>query len=117
MMYDVCPYKPNWTDGWDFDALAENWPADINWANCPFSYSQEFVNKALIEFMKGRSVILLLPYLSQVAATGKALLETVAEIKYPGPIRFESHSKALNSQLSMVFLLRPELIESIERRK
>ena len=39
MLYDVCPFKPEWTAGADFDALAENWPAEINWVNCPFSQS------------------------------------------------------------------------------
>ena len=60
-MWNQCPYNPNWTSGRDYDIYAEDWCAANNWVNPPFSRGQTTIIKALIEFIKGRSSVLLIP--------------------------------------------------------
>ena len=60
-MWDQCLYLPDWKIGEDYDALTEEWSAELKWINPPFSRTLEFLYKALIEFLKGRSSVLLVP--------------------------------------------------------
>ena len=60
-IFDLCLLKEDWRQGFNFDALKENWSHKVNYANVPFSQTKLFLYKALIEFLKGKNIILLLP--------------------------------------------------------
>ncbi len=53
-MFDPCPVNPQW------DGLKIDWK-EINFVNPPYTLLKEFVNKALLEFDKFHSTIMLLP--------------------------------------------------------
>ena len=112
-LYDVCPLKENWKAGEDFDALCDSWPGDVNWCNPAFSKAQLFLIKALTEFIKGKSCVVLLPQQCTMTPVAKTLIEQVAEVKYPGPITFGKHKTPLNLHLTMIFLIRPEFIDQM----
>lgn len=42
-VYDLVMYRPNWRNGYFFDALKEVWSHKLNWANVPFSHPLLFV--------------------------------------------------------------------------
>jgi hypothetical protein len=52
-------YRKN---GINYDALEEEWSHKLNWGYIPFSHVTAFLIKALIEFLEGKNVVLLLPY-------------------------------------------------------
>ena len=112
-LYDVCPLKEDWKAGEDFDALCDSLPGDVNWCNPAFSISQLFLIKALTEFIKGKSCVVLLPQQCTMTPVAKTLIEQVAEVKYPGPITFGKHKTPLALHLTMIFFIRPEFIDRI----
>ena len=47
--------------GFNYDALTSRWSKKYNWANPPLLHSNSFLIKALIEFLEGKNVVLLIP--------------------------------------------------------
>ncbi len=70
--FDVCEFKRKWDSKKDFNMFVENWPTNyLVFANPPYSQTASCIFKAIIEFLKGVNVVLLIPYLS--VASGKKL--------------------------------------------
>ncbi len=60
-VFDICLFREKWMKGYFYDALTTEWSFRSNWANIPFSHALPFLIKALIEFLKGKEIVLLMP--------------------------------------------------------
>jgi hypothetical protein len=60
-LYDICLYRELWKRGYYNDTLDEEWSYKLKWGNITFSHVALFLIKALIEFIKGKNIVLLLP--------------------------------------------------------
>jgi hypothetical protein len=36
-LFDICPLRKDWRQGFNYDALKENWSNKVNYGNPPFS--------------------------------------------------------------------------------
>ena len=60
-VFDVCLFMEHWKNGINYDALSEEWSYKLNWGNIPYSHVTAFLIKAIIEFLKGKNIVLMLP--------------------------------------------------------
>ena len=61
LLIDVCLYRPYWHKDYYWDATKEPWGGGLVFCNPPFSMAWVFVFKAFWEWLKGCSVLLLVP--------------------------------------------------------
>jgi hypothetical protein len=59
--WDPSRYYPQWSYKAHVDALSEPWHGDFVFRNPPYSLGAKFISKALIEFMEGKNIVLLIP--------------------------------------------------------
>lgn len=86
--FDPCPYKHDVTQ---WDGLQVEW-GDRNFVNPPYSrkLKEAFVEKAVIEKLKGRTSVLLLPVSTSTALFHDVIKPNASEIRFVrGRIRFE----------------------------
>ena len=86
--FDPCPYKHDITQ---WDGLQVDW-GDRNFVNPPYSrkLKEAFVEKAIIEKMKGKLSVLLLPVSTSTALFHDLIKPNASEIRFVrGRIRFE----------------------------
>lgn len=86
--FDPCPYKHDITQ---WDGLQVEW-GDRNFVNPPYSrkLKEAFVEKAVIEKMKGKISVLLLPVSTSTALFHDVIKPNASEIRFVrGRIRFE----------------------------
>ena len=86
--FDPCPYKHDITQ---WDGLQVDW-GDRNFVNPPYSrkLKEAFVEKAVIEKMKGKLSVLLLPVSTSTALFHDVIKPNASEIRFVrGRIRFE----------------------------
>jgi hypothetical protein len=69
-MFDPCPVNPN------FDGLKVEWNG-LNYVNPPYTLLADFVDKAILEAVRGNRTIMLLP-----AKTDQAWFHKLLENKY-----------------------------------
>jgi hypothetical protein len=65
-LFNLCIYRKNLRRHYNFEALTNEWSNKINRAYIPFSQSNIFLLKALIEFFKGKKVTIMMPYQYEV---------------------------------------------------
>ena len=61
-MYDVCRFNINFDENTDFNGILHDYPGFVNFVNPPWSRGKDFVAWSIIQYLRGRSIILLLPY-------------------------------------------------------
>lgn len=86
--FDPCPYKHDITQ---WDGLQVDW-GDSNFVNPPYSrkLKEAFVEKAVIEKLKGKTSVLLLPVSTSTALFHDVIKPNASEIRFVrGRIRFE----------------------------
>lgn len=86
--FDPCPYKHDVTQ---WDGLQVEW-GDSNFVNPPYSrkLKEAFVEKAVIEKLKGKTSVLLLPVSTSTALFHDVIKPNASEIRFVrGRIRFE----------------------------
>lgn len=86
--FDPCPYKHDVTQ---WDGLQVEW-GDRNFVNPPYSrkLKEAFVEKAVIEKLKGKTSVLLLPVSTSTALFHDVIKPNASEIRFVrGRIRFE----------------------------
>lgn len=86
--FDPCPYKHDVTQ---WDGLQVDW-GDSNFVNPPYSrkLKEAFVEKAVIEKLKGKTSVLLLPVSTSTALFHDVIKPNASEIRFVrGRIRFE----------------------------
>jgi hypothetical protein len=54
-------YREQWRKGYNFNALSEEWSEKLNWGNIPFYHAVLFLIKVLIDFIKGKDIVLFMP--------------------------------------------------------
>ncbi len=88
---DICPFKSDWDSKNDFNMFTESWPKKyLVFANPPYSQTASAVYKAILEFMKGVNVVLLVPYNSVCGEGLKSKLLDLLGCKVKTyPIAFE----------------------------
>ena len=57
-MWDGCPLVIDWDETIDWDGLASTWPDAVIYINVPFSMTASWLTFALIQYMKGRNIII-----------------------------------------------------------
>lgn len=86
--FDPCPYKHDVTQ---WDGLQVEW-GDSNFVNPPYSrkLKEAFVEKAVIEKLKGKTSVLLLPVSTSTTLFHDVIKPNASEIRFVrGRIRFE----------------------------
>lgn len=86
--FDPCPYKHDITQ---WDGLQVDW-GDSNFVNPPYSrkLKEAFVEKAVLEKLKGKTSVLLLPVSTSTALFHDVIKPNASEIRFVrGRIRFE----------------------------
>jgi hypothetical protein len=59
--FDPCVFRQNWSHDTHYNGLLESWHGDFVFCNPPYSVGAKFISKGILEFLKGRNVILLVP--------------------------------------------------------
>ncbi len=108
--------KEDWRQGFNFDAVKENWSHKVNWANVPFSHTKLFLYKALIEFLKGKNIILLLPKNQLVQkAMYEELLKEICDLHSLGEVAFVKDGQQMKNpyprECVLIYLLQPTYIQ------
>jgi hypothetical protein len=68
-LYDLCEFNESWSERSHFNFLTADWPVGrICFMNPPYSQSSAAIYKGLLEFQKGKNVVLLVKYTSAVEA-------------------------------------------------
>jgi hypothetical protein len=86
------------------------WQGDFIFCNPPFSIGAKFVSKSLLEFLRGKNIILLLPQQTARGAYGKKYLSKVSYIKDLGQVSFKNFQNNLPTPVSLVFMLQPNVM-------
>ena len=109
--FDPCP------QGADFDGLEVEW-GQCNFVNPPYitQIQDAFVAKAVEEFRKGKTVVMLLPARTSTARFHKHILPNASEIRFiEGRIKFIENPKGGAPFPSMIVVFEP--LEQRIRRK
>ncbi len=68
-LYDLCEFDEYWRESSHFNAFTADWPTNrICFMNPPYSQTSPAIYKAILEFSKGKNVVLLVKYTSAVEA-------------------------------------------------
>jgi hypothetical protein len=59
--FDPCIYLEKWSENINYNGLYEKWLGNFHFCNPPFSIGSRFISKAILEFIRGKNIILLLP--------------------------------------------------------
>ena len=115
-LFDICPLREDWRQGFHYDALKESWSHKVNFGNPPFSQAALFIEKALAEFLKGKNVILLLPkYLLVQKAIFKEILKDICDLHSIGEVAFIKDGKQLIKpyprECVLIYFLQPSFIQ------
>ncbi len=110
-MWDPCAFQPDWHHKTHYNALTHLWQGDFIFCNPPYSIGAKFVSKCLLEFLRGKNIVMLIPSDTAVGAFGRRYLAKVGRILDVGLIAFENFSKVLHKSVSLVFLLQPNVIQ------
>jgi hypothetical protein len=110
-MWDPCAFQPGWHHKTHYNALMHLWQGDFIFCNPPYSIGAKFVSKCLLEFLRGKNIVMLIPSETSVGAFGRRYLAKVGRIMDIGLIAFENFPKVLHKSVSLVFLLQPNVIQ------
>ena len=115
-IFEICIYRKYWKNGINWDALSEKWSDNLNWGNIPISHVRVFLIKALIEFLKGKNVNLLLTTNQLVNKDiYKDYFEEIVSIKDLGYVKFfkngEPIKKPYPQPCCLVSFLQPSYID------
>ena len=90
------------------------WPDRKIYVNPPFSKGWLAIRKCLVEFYRGRNIVLLLP--EQSIISNRFFQEEVAQVCYVkklGLVTFKQYNKPLHRSMVMIMLLQPSLLDEI----
>ncbi len=111
-LFDVFQYKTDWHPERVYNGFTAEWPKNfINFVNPPYSQSASALFKAQLEFLRGRSSVLLIQSKSVQGDDLKCelsqILGTVHKIK---PVKFVGCDRDLESSMCLVYFLQPEVL-------
>ena len=112
-VWDPCLFREFFNMYQHFDALLKSWPHRLIFLNTPFSIAALFLIKCLLEFMRGRNIVLLLPTYSLQTKIFKTLIAPVTHTVDLGLIKFKNHPKPLRVACNEVHFFQPYLWDSI----
>ena len=120
-LYDLCEFNQEWTESSHFNAFTADWPTNrICFMNPPFSQTSPAIYKAMLEFCKGKNVVLLVKYTSAVEAAKfkyECLFKLASVENTPKPVAFvyidNKKGTVLDQPLVLIYLLQPEVWQHI----
>jgi hypothetical protein len=83
-MWDPCQFYPNWHHKTHYNGLNNLWQGDFIFCNPPYSIGAKFVSKCLLEFLRGKNIVMLIPQQTANGAFGKKYLQKIAKVKNLG---------------------------------
>jgi site-specific DNA-methyltransferase (adenine-specific) len=106
--YDPCPIE--WKEG-DPDGLLQEW-STTTFVNPPFSKLDEWIKKAHQEWLKGKTIVLLMNAKTHIPSFHEYVLKNPVEIRFvKGKVNFEQEGrtkKSNNPWSTMVLIWRKE---------
>jgi len=111
-LYDLCEFNESWSEKSHYNFLTADWPVDkICFMNPPFSLGSAAIYKGLLEFQKGKNVVLLVKYTSALESA-KIKTHSVLTLgcveSLPKPVAFVSNNNAkgtiLDQNLVLIYL-------------
>jgi hypothetical protein len=59
--WDPCIFQPYWHHKSHYNALTHLWQGDFKFCNPPYSLGAKFVSKCLLEFLRVKYIVMLIP--------------------------------------------------------
>ncbi len=111
MFFYPCPLDPHFNTRDNADALKIPY-SYYTFVNPPYDLTRVFIVKALIEYRKGKNIVMIVPSEScESKDFYDIIVEPIAEKSMPRQEIFDGYDKKLEKTVCIVYMLQPEIID------
>ena len=110
---DICPYVPDWLEGWNYDLLEQEWPPGMSYVFPPETHVAAAMNKAILEHLKGKDIIVMAVESKLDRAFDKAITRKLGIYQQMGNVIFEPFRKQSNIGMGLYLFLTPATLQRI----